>query len=343
MSGDFTLEADITVNNDATAAFEDIGQSARQTQDAIGNLGGVVSDGSGSWEDHKAAVNSTWKEYRFANKEFQVNNQLAFEGTRLIGSVGHAALKLTHIFTAYNTLQTNIADAEENLNDKRDKATEAIARYGAGSKQAIKALKEQQKAQEKLDKTNQGAIAQYIGMSVAVGSLAGDAFRVAKEFSVLNKTIAARGGIGKVLGVGKSAAKVAEGVSPLSNVAGGAAGVGLSSLGGKIKSFAGSKVGQVLLPLAAGVGTYEYLTEDAGGKELNQLNPFTGLFNGLFALTHSREQTQQAFANQNLGAGNSGMTVGVVNVYPTGASSAEVMDAVRSYTKVGQRVTPPAT
>ncbi len=102
----------------------------------------------------------------------------------------------------------------------------------------------------------------------------------------------------------------------LGGMAAGAGGTAAPGLGGKIKSFAGSKAGQVLLPLVAGVGTYEYLAETAEGRAMNEWNPFKLLGDALFMATHSPEQVAQAQAGR----------TAINNYYIYGASTSDVRD-----------------
>jgi len=349
VSADFDLEARITVDDQASGAFQSVGQAAEETRDALGGLSGAVSDGSQSWEDYRSGVNAAFRENRFINREFQVSNQLFFEGSRLIGSVGRSALRLTHIFTAYNTLQTNIGDAEDNLNEKREKAADALARYGSSSKKYQEAKKAELKAQQKLDKVNQGAIAQYVVMGVAVSSLAGDAFRVAKEFNSLNRTIGARGGIGSLLGLGAAAApSLVSGISPLARagiptaekglattIAAGGAGAAASKFSGLAKLFAPI----IGLVTGAFIGTalHEQTPSFGFGKEIEaSLNQ---------TLAPVLNPLREAFGLEPLSAqqGSNIIVQGDLHVNTQGASPTEVIDAVNSYVRIGQRVTPPPT
>lgn len=334
MSGNDLEVGIIVTGDDQTGGFSSV-------QDALGNMQqGMVNSQNAIYTETDALrarggqIRQTIKDERLFRNGFKQSHALFFTSTRLIGQVGNAAMKTNSIFLNWNVLQERIADTEDRVAAARRRQAAAIERYGAGSKQAMKAtedLNDELKKQEKLGRELPG---QYLAMGLGAFSMVGDIANAAQTFGLLRFQIGGKGGLGKVLGLGTSAVKAAEGVSPLSNIAGAGAGLGLSALGGKIKNFAGGPIGKYLLPLIAGVGTYEFLTQDETGKQVNQMvNPFTSLFNGIFALTHSPEQTKQALANQANG-GQGGMTVqGDVNFNVKGASSGEVMSQVNSYMK----------
>ena len=363
----FRLEADVTVNDEASGAFESIGQSAQDTKDALGGLSGAVSDGSASWTQHEQQVNAVYKQYRFANKEFLVNHELLTTGTRLFTSIGQSAQKLNSIFINQNLLQNRMIDAEDKLNSTHEKSIKALQKYGAQSQKYLDAKKAEEKAQRAVDQVNRESTAQYLTMALALGSVATDGLRAAREVDRLRSIVGSRGGLSGILGLGGSEALTA-GIPPIGGIGssggilskiGGIKGAGAIALGvagaaqtaleastpenqksfndklfgalGQAATYAGT--GALIGSVVPGIGTAIGAGVGAGaglalGLGSNFQEEFGNLFNGKGFVTN-----QQAAMQIN----------GDVHIYPQSASQRDIIAAVASASKTGQRVTPPPT
>ena len=193
-----------------------------------------TTDSYVSYEQQLRAQAPTLRDAQRLNRlntfAFKEQHEVLFGTIDLAAGVGRGFLKLTHIFTAYNTMQLRVQDQEESVTEAREKTLEAIAKYGRGSKQATDAAKKEAKELEKLNRVQFESQLQMVGLGVAGLSMAHDFAAVAVQANKLRFAIGQRGGIGEILGLGGAGAvPLAAGRSPLT----GAGGRGLlSRLGG---------------------------------------------------------------------------------------------------------------
>lgn len=281
--------------------------AANQGQEALDNQTQALINASKATRGHQRVQSLLRTELYQTHEEF-------FQGTKIIGGFGNAALKVNNVMTSFNVLQVRGQQLAEDEQEAFTRAGEAIRKYGANSTEARTAIKRLNDVRQQEKEFNQQLPFQYLAQGLALTSLAGDLGKLTLDTKLFLKSRqlglfgggahaaeaafspGARSAIGNAVSGGENIA---------GSVAGGAAG-GLASLGGKLKSFAGSGLGKIVLPLAAGVGTYEFLTQDETGKQINQYNPFTQLFNGLFALSHTPGEVAAARAQQAMANGQGG-------------------------------------
>lgn len=282
---------------------------------------------------------------RLFRQSFQQSHEVFFTTTKLIGQVGNVGLKLNSIFLNYNVLQERIANADDKVAEARRRLAAATEKYGTNSKQAKDAqedLTNAMKAQEKVAREVPG---QYLAMSVAAVSVAGDIGLIIQTIATLGFHLRGRGGIGNMVkgffggGQGRAAQQLAGSALPFGGASTAMTTAVGTGLGAKIKNFAGSKAGQILIPLGAGVATYEALTETEEGKAINKFNPFRSLGDSVFALTHSREETEQALRNRAIAEGGGNINIGTVNVTASnGATMKSLMQDVDRKTRTSERI-----
>jgi len=217
-----TVETIYTATDETGGAIE----SARSG--AVGLRKDITATGDAydSYSDQLRATGPVLRDnqrlQRLSTLGFKQQHEVLFDSIDVVSGIGHGFLKLTSIFTAYNTLQTRVGDQEERLHDAQEKTLEAVARYGANSQQAIKARKAEQKEQEKLNRVNQEGQLQMVGLGVAGLSMASDFTHVLTKVNKLRYAIGTRGGLGSIIGnVFGGGTSLAAGVSPLAGARGG--------------------------------------------------------------------------------------------------------------------------
>jgi hypothetical protein len=201
----------------------------------------------GSYEDqlrsNASAIRDNTRIGRLNTQAFRQEHEVLFTSIDLASSVGQSFLRLTHIFTAYNTMQLRVQDQEERVANAQEATRDAAARYGASSRQAIEAKRREIIETEKLNRVNQEAQIQMIANSVAALSVVSGFGRVAQQANKLRFAVGQRGGLSEVLGLG--GAPLAAGLPPLGGTGGrgflsriggvrGAAGIGAGALGAAI-------------------------------------------------------------------------------------------------------------
>lgn len=316
-------------------------EAAQMGSDSIEQQSQALMDATRVARTHQRLENSLRLSLFQAHEEF-------FQGTKIIGGFGNAALKANSIITSFNVTQIRGQQITEDLADAEIKLAEAVR--GGNRDDIIRAQKRvNDLKKQQLDFERQLPF-QYLAQGLSALSLASDIGRLTLETQTFMKA--------RSLGLfGHGAARGAEELTGALRGAKGAGGVGgtaatvaatgLAGFGSKLKSFAGSTAGKVLLPLAAGVGTYEFLTQDETGKEINKYNPFTMLFNSIFAATHTPgevalAQAQRAAANGEAPSGimpgaygaqgGNGMNLnGPVSVYVNSATPQQVQTALENY------------
>lgn len=300
-----TLEMIFTGEDRAGNAIQSVESGLRGMRDA-------AYQGADALEAQTVALQNASKVTRtnqrlqnlLRNEAYQTHEQF-FSGAKLIGRYGNAAMKVNGVITAFNVTQIRGQEIAEDLAEAERNLSAAMQ---SGN------LKDQIREQERVNKLKKEQLEferqlpfQYLAQGLALTSLASDIGSIALDTSLFRKnrrlglfgaSSAAASTVGQFSGPGAK--------SGLGDLVGTGAGVGigavsskLKGIGGKIKGFAGSTAGKVLLPLAAGVGTYEFLTETEEGRDINRnLNPFTHLFNGIFQATHSQGEIASAKAQQ---------------------------------------------
>jgi hypothetical protein len=275
---------------------------------------------------------------------YQANEQF-FAGTRLVGMYGNAAMKVNSIITSHNVLQIRKQQLQDAEGEAYQRLADAIRRYGANSDEARKAAQDLMKARKANADFAREEIMQYVGMGLALTSLAGDIGRIALETKMFmtNRRLGLFGRPAGMAAQGLAAGGGVPLVAPsglgkhFSSTAAGAGGVAAAGLAGKVKSFAGSTAGKVLIPLAAGAATYGFLTETEEGREINRtFNPFTHLFDAIFRLTHDEGQIAAAEAARDNAVFEEGQQAGMningnVYILTNSASPAEVQASIEQY------------
>ena len=216
-----------------------------------------------------------------------------------IGRLGTSAL---HMYTAWNVQQIRLANAQDRVTEAQGKYNDALA--SGDTKRAVDALKALTAAQEA---QKQAIIESDIAM-VAFGLHA--VGMVGKALKLVPK-------IGQLLGRGQGGGTS----GALSTVAG--AGV-LCGLGSKIKSFAGSKAGQVILPLTAAAATYGFLTETEEGRAINEYNPIRLIADAIFRASHTPQEVALAEAQRAAAMGGGAGSQTQVTNYYQGYSASEL-------------------
>jgi hypothetical protein len=270
--------------------------------------------------DAARRINTEFRDWRRENQALErsmiLNNKTFFETAQTISRVGNVAQRGLNIWQSYNIQQLRISDSTRNVRDAQKELNEA---YLTGDPAAVaEATERLADANRDLEQAQLQSNIAMIGFAFAIPGLIADVIRLIPQIRSLG---VAYGLLGRNAKIATGATALTGALGGLTAGGGGLAGAAAGGIGGKIKAFAGSTAGRVILPLAAGVGTYEFLTETQEGRAINEYNPFKLLADAVFMATHSSEEVARARAGQ------------TVNVY--GASTSETIDYISQTTQEG--------
>jgi hypothetical protein len=296
LSADADARINLTLNDEASAG---VTAAANEINSSLGSVGNSADDTARRYRQFR-------KENLQLGREFQISHRTLFDGMRVMQGVGRVAGTAVHAFNTWNIAQIRVSEANERVTDTQKALNEAIL---SGDPEAIAEAQQAHADAVKAlgDATLQTNLQLGLLALQTIPSLFTGVVKLIPEI----KNLAASLGLMNAAGAAGGAGALAKGTKltgALGGLSAGAGATGLAALGGKIKGFAGSTAGKVLLPLAAGVATYEFLTETPEGKEVNKFNPFRALGDLLFMATHTPEevaaaQRSRALAEAGIGAG----------------------------------------
>ena len=337
---DKTLRLVFTGENDSGQAVQSVTRSLEDLQSAAASGEGSLDQYTRKLIESGRAARAQQRVQSLLRVEMYQSHEQFFMGARLVGQYGNMFLKANQVLTGFNVLQMRGEALAQDEGEAMMNLAKAVREYGANSDQAAKAAKRLNDVQKERKQFEEQKPLQYaiqgmslLGMASEIGQLAMD---TSLFFKYRRLGLFGRAGLGAGGFTPGSLSAVGRATGGGGQAAGALAGGGLAAVGGRLKKFAGSSVGKVVLPLAAGVGAYEFLTQTEEGKEINQFNPFKAIFDTIFKVTHSKEEVGQAIAQQAaqggiLGAQTgapTGMAVGNVNVFVNNAKKEEVQAAL---------------
>jgi hypothetical protein len=267
-------------------------------------------------------INREFTDWTRQNKALErsmiLNNKTFFETAQTISRVGNIAQKGLGIWQSYNIQQMRVADAKKNVAQITRELNQAMA---DGDIEGAAMLTEQlADANAELSRTSMDANIQLAFMIPAFVGMASDIARLIPQVRSLAVAygLLGRNAKGAVAGTALTGA-----LGGLSAGGAGLGGAAVGGIGGKLKGVMGSTAGKFgvagAIATAAGLGTYEFLTETDEGRAINEYNPFKLLADAVFMATHSSEEVARARAGQ------------TVNIY--GASTSETMDYLSQTTQ----------
>lgn len=195
-----TVEIDFRANDQTSEVIGNISSNMQGLQQDITTQNTTVGRNKEAWELQNVAVSKAYREQRFIRREFMLSHQPFYQTTALLGSIGHAGMRVNSIFLAYNAIQIRQAQADERVANAKKNLAEAIAKYGANSKQAVDAQEDLNKAQESGKQLAMQMPGMYAGLGMSALGFAGDIGRVALQSRLWTADMKKAGGIQNVLG-----------------------------------------------------------------------------------------------------------------------------------------------
>jgi hypothetical protein len=254
MSFDFPVGIDIFARDSTSSGFS-------QVRGALSTLKGDVQESRTAILSERDAllnradsIRENTRVDRLFLADFKQQNQLLFTGSRLVGQVGNAFLRVNQILVNHNLLQQRQTQTAERLEIAQRRLARAVREHGENSIEVQAAQLKVNDLLNEQSKLAQESTIQYITMGVAGTSVIGDISNALQTALLFRFQLGQSGGIRGLIGriFGSSGARAAVGGGALGNLTTVPVGAATTGLAAKGAAIAGPAAG---LAVGALIGT----------------------------------------------------------------------------------------